>query len=421
MVELVCEEVFVYAGTHEPKLVLLLVHIDPGFADGAFAVADGLDFGADEHNAHLERLVDEVEVRCLPVHDDRRALLLLLGHALCLLAPAALLAAVGRLRFPADLLLLHVRDSFVERLHEFLAAVACHGGGDDDLLAVLLEFLDGVVDSEVALVERDNECLFGEFRMERLEFILQDLELFVGVFGKAVDDEQQRVRAFDVLEELVAEALAFAGAFQETGNVGDHEAVAVCLHDAEHRFEGCKRVVADFGATARNLVHEARFARIRESDEADVCHELEFQEKFALFAFFAGRALAGRLYLRRCEMLVAHAALAAARRDPLLARNGQVCEDASFGILHDGSARDAYDKVFGATPGAALGAAGLSVASLVEAGVAHVQKRGVLLVDLQYHVATASAVASVGASQGYELFTVKTADAVTALAGANFD
>ena len=170
------------------------------------------------------------------------------------------------------------------------------------------------------LLSAITKFFFGKLRVECLEFFLENGELLVGVFGKTVNHEQQRVRTFDVLEELVAEALAFAGAFQEARNVGDHEAVAVRLHDAEHRFEGGKRIVADFRATARNLVHEARLARVREPDEAHVGHELEFQEEFALFALFAGSALARSLHLRGCEMLVAHAALAAASRNPLLAR-----------------------------------------------------------------------------------------------------
>ena len=66
-----------------------------------------------------------------------------------------------------------------------------------------------------------------------------------GAFGKAVNDEQERVCAFDMLQELVTETLAFAGAFQETRNVCDHEAVTVHLHDAEHRFKRRKRIIGD--------------------------------------------------------------------------------------------------------------------------------------------------------------------------------
>ena len=100
---------------------------------------------------------------------------------------------------------------------------------------------------------------------------------------------------------------------------------------------------------------------------------------------------------------------------------GKVGEDASFGILHDGAARDIDDEVFGATPGAALRATRLAALRLVHACVAHVEERGVLLVHLQDHVTAATAVTAVGTAERHELFAVETADAVTALAGANFN
>ncbi len=77
--------------------------------------------------------------------------------------------------------------------------------------------------------------LFRKLRVECFQFVFQDGELFKGVFGKTVDDEQQRVGAFDVLQELVPKTLAFAGAFQQARNIGHHEAVAVHLHDTENR------------------------------------------------------------------------------------------------------------------------------------------------------------------------------------------
>jgi hypothetical protein len=120
-------------------------------------------------------------------------------------------------------------------------------------------------------------------------------------------------------------------------------------------------------------------------------------------------------------MLVAHAALAAASRNPLLAGFGKVCKDASFGIFYDGAARDVYDQVFGTTAGAALGAAGLSALSLVQAGVAHIEQRGKLFVHLQDHMTATTAIAAVGASQGNKLFAVETANAIATLAGAHFN
>ena len=96
--------------------------------------------------------------------------------------------------------------SFVQSLLEFRATFACDCRSDDHFLAVLFEFLDGIFDAEVALVEGDNEIFFGKLRVECFEFILEHFELLVSVFGKTVNHKEQRVCTFDVLEELVAKA-----------------------------------------------------------------------------------------------------------------------------------------------------------------------------------------------------------------------
>ena len=284
-----------------------------------------------------------------------------------------------------------------------------------------LELLDSGVNAEVALVQGNHIRLLGELRVECPEFFFKNDELFEGVFFKAVNHEQERVCTFDMLEELVTETLAFAGTFQKTRNVSDHKAVTVQLHNAEYGFERGEGVVANFRAATRNLVHETGLACVRESDEAYICHELQFQEEFAFFALFAGGTLARGLVGRRCKMLVAHAALSAASGNPFLTGFGKVCEDSSFGIFNDGAARNIYNQVFGTATGAALGSAGLATLRLVQAGVAHVEERRKLLVHLQNYMTAATAVAAIGTAEGYELFAVETANAIAAFTGAHFN
>ncbi len=115
-------------------------------------------------------------------------------------------------------------------------------------------------------------------------------------------------------------------------------------------------------------------------------------------------------------MLVSHAALAASGSNPLLAGFSKVCKDAPIGVLHDGSPGHVYNQVLGRGSRAAFGAAGLAVFGLIEAGVTHVEKRGVLLVYMQDYVTATTAVTTVGPSQGHEFFAVETDNAVTALA-----
>jgi hypothetical protein len=51
----------------------------------------------------------------------------------------------------------------------------------------------------------------------------------------------------------------------------------------------------------------------------------------------------------------------------------------------------------------------------------HIEERGVLFVHLQNDMTAATAVTAIGTSEGNELFTVETADAVTASARAYFN
>ena len=122
---------------------------------------------------------------------------------------------------PADAFFVSVGHRSVQSLLQLSTTFASHCRRDDYFLTVFLEFLDGVFDAEVALVEGYDKVLFGKLRVECLELFLENLELVVGVFGKTVDYKEQRVRTFDVFEELVAKALAFACTFQKTRNIGN--------------------------------------------------------------------------------------------------------------------------------------------------------------------------------------------------------
>ena len=120
-------------------------------------------------------------------------------------------------------------------------------------------------------------------------------------------------------------------------------------------------------------------------------------------------------------MLVAHAALAAASSNPLLTGFGEVCENTSFGVFHNRSARNVDNQIFGTAAGATLGTARLSTFCLVDAGIAHVQERRKLFVHVQNHMTAAPAVTAIGAAEGYELFAVETANTIATLAGAYFN
>ena len=118
-------------------------------------------------------------------------------------------------------------------------------------------------------------------RLVRAELVQQDLLLALGCLAierREVDEHAQGSGPLDVAEELVAEPLALGGAFDEPGDVGDHELGAVVeADDAEVRFERGERVVGHLGLGRRDAADEGALAGVREPDESDVGHELELE------------------------------------------------------------------------------------------------------------------------------------------------
>ena len=138
--------------------------------------------------------------------------------------------------------------------------------------------------------------------------------------GGQVDQQHQHPGPLDVAQELVAEALALAGALDEAGDVGDDELVAVVeAHHAEVGLERGERVVGDLGLGRGDPGDERGLAHVREADEGDVGHELELEAQPALLAVLAllgerrGPAPVGQ------EPGVALAAPAARGRQPAVA------------------------------------------------------------------------------------------------------
>ena len=57
------------------------------------------------------------------------------------------------------------------------------------------------------------------------------------MLAAGIDEMQQHAAALDMAEKAVAEAVAFMRAFDEAGNVGEHEFAPVAGDDAELRMQ----------------------------------------------------------------------------------------------------------------------------------------------------------------------------------------
>src|SRR5690348_11421396 len=93
-------------------------------------------------------------------------------------------------------------------------------------------------------------------------------------------------RALEMLEEARAEAGAFVRAFDEPGNIGDHEGAAragrgvgIGRDNAEMRLESSEGISGNFGTRRGNARYESGFSGVGKADEADVREKLQLHAK----------------------------------------------------------------------------------------------------------------------------------------------
>ena len=131
----------------------------------------------------------------------------------------------------------------------------------------------------------------------------------------------QDARALDVPQEIVSKTGALRCALDQTRNICQHHGcVDVNLCDAEIRLERGKRIRCDLWTGIRQHCEECGLSRVRDTDQADIGDQFEFQTK----PFFLGRLtlFGGMRYLisRRRKVLVASPAATALEHSQFLAR-----------------------------------------------------------------------------------------------------
>jgi hypothetical protein len=228
-----------------------------------------------------------------------------------------------------------------------------HGGDLEDPVAAFLEV--GLHECgelaafrHVDLVQRDElrpleerllavgNWIGGEFAENHVEVADR---VAARVQGGAVENVQQGGAAFDVAEELQAEALALAGAFDESGDVGDGVPHLTGVDDTEVGVQGREGVVGDLGPGGGDGRDQAGLARRRVTDECDIRHGLELEEHVAFVAVGTQQGEPGGLALGGGEGGVAEPALAAGGDDDAVADLGHIGELVTLGVLDDGAQR----------------------------------------------------------------------------------
>ena len=237
-----------------------------------------------------------------------------------------------------------------------------------------------------------------------------------GFLGGTVEHVDQDGTALHVAEEVVAEALALAGARDQSRHVGHDELHVAGLYHAQVGDQGGERVVGDLGPGRGHGRDDRGLAGVGEADQPDVGHRLQLEDEVTLLSRLALEREAGRLAPRAREGRVAEAAAAACGGHEPGADAEQVGEHLAVRGLDLGAVRHGDDQIraVGAGPVGALALP--AVAGPPHRAAVEVEQRGRARVHFEDHGAAAAAVAAVGAAERLELLPVDRGAAVSAVA-----
>ena len=228
--------------------------------------------------------------------------------------------------------------------------------------------------------------------------------------------------ALDVLEELMSEPRAIAGALDESGDVRHHErGVPAEPHDAQVGDQCREGVVGDARSGGADGGDEGALAGIGEAEQTDIGEQLQLETHPHLDAGLAGRGVARGPTRGALEVGVAESALAAVEL-PLGAFLVEVDQPlVGLEVVDHRSDGDLDDQVFAGAPAhpashpvaTTLGDVPL-VASQVDEGV-------LASVGAEDDVPSTSAIAAIGSPTRSVGLTSEGDGAVTAVAGGDDD
>ena len=186
------------------------------------------------------------------------------------------------------------------------------------------------------------------------------------------------------------------------------------VHDPEDGLERRERVVGDLGLRVRDAAQERGLSGIRETRERRVDDELQTQLELELVARKARFGEARRLARRRRETRIASTALAASRHDVAAHGGHEIGDEPSFRVEE---LRAHGNVQLGIRPVGPVLLAPAAVATATGLDVLETPKAGEIAkarIDDDEHVASATAVPSVGASLRHVLLAPEAQAAVAA-------
>src|SRR5881394_359310 len=218
--------------------------------------------------------------------------------------------------------------------------------------------------------------------------------------------------------------MTFMRAFNQSGNVRDHERVEITEIDhAQMRFKRRERIISDLRLRRRHRGNERRLAGVRETNQPHVRQQLQFQLQLTFFTVAAFLVITRRAICRSRKVRIAKSAAATLRRLPALTVFGKVKQQfARYRIENLSSNRHADNDIIAFFSRSVAAFTVHAASSDVQRVVAQVQKRIHRFIGHQPHVAATSAVTSGWPTAGHELFAAKGSHAVSAVTSdyANF-
>ena len=363
--------------------------------------------GLDDHTLYC-RTAHAPHVRALAL--DRHRAVALLATALPLGGCLVRLAR-GRWCLGAEL-----GHGICRVAHQGVDALARDGRNSMEGMPVCLgglaERLDGILGTRhVALVSNHDLRAIGQLVGIGSELCVDGAIVLDGIAAfeatRHVNHVQDKSCALDVSQELVAQALAFRGAFDEPGDVGTDKRATVT--SASHAQVGDKRgegVLGNLGTSGRDARDDGTLPHRRHSHEGSVGHELHLKLDPVLLGRLALLGKRRRTAHGGHKVRVAEAAHTSRGHNHTLARAGEV-GNLVDGLLrcrvklaHHGSQRHAKHEVRTVLTVHALSLAVRAAFGLEVVLIAIVDKGRELRVCLDDHVTAMAAVAAVRASLG---------------------
>ena len=152
-----------------------------------------------------------------------------------------------------------------------------------------LHLLDQIVIEHIALCDCQDTVFIEQLGVVLRKLAKQDFVIFADVVAIGRDHKEQNRISLNMTQESCSQAFTLVRTFDDTGDVGHYEGVAIAhLNNAEVRLQGGEGVVCNLWLCGRNNRQKCTLAGIREAYKTNICQHLQFEDKCTLSTLLSG-------------------------------------------------------------------------------------------------------------------------------------